>query len=178
LGVAFVEKQSLIQKAREHSLQHHYLEIRLQKLLNQLCVGVFRSTPDGRLLEANPAFLRMLNLDSAQKSLTQDLHQLCGHLEDRTQVPNQLQQSQPFQRREFQLRRADNSLLWVSLTATRSMTATGETIIDGLIEDITERKHAEEARKEEAAVIEALSRVGWEMIALLDTPVILNRLCQ
>jgi len=64
------------------------------------------------------------------------------------------------------------------LTATRSMTATGETVIDGLIEDISERKHAEEARKEEAAVVEALSRVGWEMIALLDTPAILNRLCQ
>src|SRR4030095_8559106 len=30
LDVAFAEKQALIQKAREHSLQQHYLEIRLQ----------------------------------------------------------------------------------------------------------------------------------------------------
>ncbi len=178
LDIAFVEKQSLIQKGREHSLQQHYLETRLQKLLNQLCVGVFRSTPDGRLLEANPAFLRMLNLGSAQKAQTQDLQQLWGQLEDRTQIPNQPQQSQPFQRRELQFRRADDSSLWVSLTTTRGMTAAGETVIDGLIEDVNERKHAEEARKEEAAIVEALSRVGWEMIALLDTPAILNRLCQ
>jgi PAS domain S-box-containing protein len=176
--VAFAEKQSLIQKARERSLQHHDLETRLQKLLNQLCVGIFRSTPDGRLLEANPAFLRMLNLGSAQKTQTQDLHELCRQLEDGTQVPNRSRQGQPLQRRELQLRRADGSPLWVSLTATRSMTTTGETVIDGLIEDISERKHAEEARKEEAAVVEALSRVGWEMIALLDTSAILNRLCQ
>jgi PAS domain S-box-containing protein len=178
LDVAFAEKQSLIQKARERSLQHHYLETRLQRLLNQLCVGIFRSTLDGRLLEANPAFLRMLNLGSAQKTQTQNLHELCGQLEDGTQVPNRPRQSQPLQRRELQLRRADDSPLWVSLTATHSITATGETVIDGLIEDVTERKHAEEARKEEAAVVEALSRVGWEMIALLDTPAILNRLCQ
>jgi PAS domain S-box-containing protein len=178
LDVAFAEKQSLIQKARERSLQYHYLETRLQKLLNQLCVGIFRSTPDGRLLEANPAFLRMLNVDSAQKTQTQALHELCGQLEDGTQVPNRPRQSQPLQRRELQLRRADDSLLWVSLTATRSLTATGETVIDGLIEDITERKRAEEARKEEAKVAEALLRVGWEMITLLDTPAILNRLCE
>jgi PAS domain S-box-containing protein len=178
LDVVFAEKQHLIQTARELSLQHYYLETRLQKLLNQLCVGVFRSTPDGRLLEANPAFLRMLNLGSAQKTQTPDLHQLCDHLEDGTQVPNQPQQSRPFQRRELQLRRADDSPLWVSLTAARSTTAVGEIVIDGLIEDITERKRAEEARKEEAAVVEALSRVGWEMITLLDTPAILNRLCQ
>ena len=88
LDVAFAEKQSLIQKARERSLQHHYLETRLQKLLNQLCVGIFRLTLDGRLLEANPAFLRMLNLGSAQKTQTQDLYELCGQLEDGTQVPN------------------------------------------------------------------------------------------
>jgi PAS domain-containing protein len=75
LDVAFAEKQSLIQKARERSLQQHYLETRLQKLLNQLCVGVFRSTPDGRLLEANPAFLRMLNLGSAQKTQTEALRE-------------------------------------------------------------------------------------------------------
>jgi PAS domain S-box-containing protein len=178
LDVAFAEKQSLIQKAREQSLQHHDLETRLQKLLNQLCVGIFRSTLDGRLLEANPAFLRMLNLSSAQKTQTQDLHELCRQLEDRTQVPNRPRPSQPLQRRELQLRRADDGPLWVSLTATRSMTATGETVIDGLIEDISERKRAEEAHKEEAAVVEALSRVGWEMIALLDTSAILNRLCQ
>ena len=178
LDVAFAEKQALIQKARERSLQHHYLETRLQKLLNQLCVGIFRSTLDGKLLEANPAFLRMLNLSSAQKTQTQDLLDLCGQLEDGTQVPNRPPQSQSLQRRELQLRRADDSLLWVSLTATRSLTATGETVVDGLVEDITERKRAEEARKGEAKVAEALSRMGWEMMALLDTPTILNRLCQ
>jgi signal transduction histidine kinase len=99
-------------------------------------------------------------------------------LADESQALNSPRQSQPLQRREAQLRRADDSPFWVSLTATRSLTATGETVIDGLIEDITERKRADEARKEEATVVEALSRVGWEMIALLDTPAIMNRLCQ
>src|ERR671933_668953 len=39
------------------------LEIRLQSVLNQLNVGIFRCTLDGRLLEGNPAFLRLLGVN-------------------------------------------------------------------------------------------------------------------
>lgn len=38
------------------------LQARVQSLLNQLNVGVYRITSDGALLEANPAFLRLLGL--------------------------------------------------------------------------------------------------------------------
>src|SRR4051812_24850884 len=41
------------------------LESRLQALLNRLNLGVFRSSYDGLLIEANPAFYRLLGLDAA-----------------------------------------------------------------------------------------------------------------
>ena len=48
----------------------------------------------------------------------------------------------------------------------------------GLGRDITERKRAEVALQEEIEVAVALARVGRELISLLTTPAILDRLCQ
>src|SRR5262249_37435675 len=42
------------------------LESRLQTLFNRLDVGVFRATLDGRLVDANPALLRLLGFDSIE----------------------------------------------------------------------------------------------------------------
>jgi len=48
----------------------------------------------------------------------------------------------------------------------------------GFTRDITQRKRAEEALQQEAAIAAALARVGQEMISSLNTPVLLNRLGQ
>ena len=48
----------------------------------------------------------------------------------------------------------------------------------GFTRDITQRKRAEEALQQEAAIAAALARVGREMISSLNTPVLLNRLGQ
>lgn len=44
--------------------------------------------------------------------------------------------------------------------------------------EMTERKRAETALREEAAIAAALARVGRELISSLDAPVLLERLCQ
>ena len=50
--------------------------------------------------------------------------------------------------------------------------------LHGVMVDITERKLAEQARDEGAAVSTALAQVGRELIALLDAPQLLRRLCE
>jgi signal transduction histidine kinase len=56
----------------------------------------------------------------------------------------QLQDSSPSQRQEHevQLRRADGTFIWTLMNVALN-TIDGETVVDGLIEDITERKQAE-----------------------------------
>jgi len=113
------------------------LDIRLQSLLNQLNVGVFRSTLDGQLLESNTAFLRLLGVNSLPEAKTMnllDLHALYGQLLDKFLLP--------CQECEVPLRRADDTLV-LTLLSTTLNTIEGETVVDGLIEDITERKQAE-----------------------------------
>lgn len=63
-----------------------HLETQLQELLNRLNVGVFRATTEGRLLECNPAFLRILRLSSWQDAHGLILHDFCFHAEDRERI--------------------------------------------------------------------------------------------
>jgi PAS domain S-box-containing protein len=123
------------------------LERRLETLLNQLRVGVFRATPDGKVVEANPAFWHLLGLD-AQEPRSTDLNAFYHPPGERARLVDLLRESGRDQGREVQLRRADGGLLYVSLTRTLSAAPGGETFIDGLMEDITERKQAEKALQE------------------------------
>lgn len=112
------------------------LEMRLQTLLNRLNVGVFRSTLDGFLLEGNASFLRLLGVHSLEDAQTLDLHELFRQPE--SEGSNQ--------EREVQLDRADGSSLWVLLNQTIT-TTDAEPIIEGLIEDISDRRLVQEALK-------------------------------
>ncbi|HEY9672660.1 MAG TPA: ATP-binding protein [Waterburya sp.] len=113
------------------------LEIRLRGLLNQLKVGVFRSKSDGTLVESNPAFLELLGVESLAQAdelnllNTRECYLLLENL------PPQQRQEQ-----EIQLLRADGISFWALLT-TALNTVEGEVVVDGLVEDITERKQTE-----------------------------------
>ena len=127
--------RSALQRA-ESQQQAKRLEMRLQGLLNRLNVGVFRSTLDGYLLEGNTAFLRLLGVTSLQEAQTLGLQELFRQPEEERQGLNS--------EREVQLRRADGSRIWVSLSQTLSSTEV-EPVIEGLIDDISDRKLAQEA---------------------------------
>jgi len=101
-----------------------------------ILVGVFRSTLDGYLLEGNTAFLRLLGVTSLQEAQTLGLQELFRQPEEERQGLNS--------EREVQLRRADGSRIWVSLSQTLNSTEV-EPVIEGLIDDISDRKLAQEA---------------------------------
>jgi PAS domain S-box-containing protein len=110
----------------------------LQSLLNQLNVGVFRFTPDGQLLDSNSAFEHILRLNSPQEANRSEFNALFSGIE--TLAPGQKQE------RELQLCRTDGELIWVSVSQTLNITY-AQTVIDALLDDITDRKRAEEMLK-------------------------------
>ncbi len=135
------------------------LELRFQTLLNQLNVGVYRLTGDDALLESNGAFLHLLGINSLAK--IPESHTLAPYFQpgDYAQLLQELKQTDDSPEREVLLRRADGNEIWVRISQTLS--ANNEiTVIDGIIEDITARKQAEQEReqllqREQAARAEA-----------------------
>lgn len=110
------------------------LENRLQFLLNQLNVGVFRATLEGRLLESNNAFLRLVGLSSSAVEQKIDLRQFFSVSDIPTPLENQSS--------EIQLPQVDGQVKWVLLTQTLNSTE-DEDYIYGIVEDISDRKQTE-----------------------------------
>ncbi|MBD1909123.1 MULTISPECIES: response regulator [unclassified Leptolyngbya] len=118
------------------------LQARIQALLNQLDVGVYRLTEDGSLLEGNAAFVRLLGLDILDELPSGQSLEPYFQPQDYTELLSQLKQNGNVRDREIQLRCADGKTRWVKISTTLT-SAYGSTIIDGLIEDISQRKQAE-----------------------------------
>ncbi|MBD2567094.1 response regulator [Anabaena lutea FACHB-196] len=121
------------------------LDLRLQSLLERLNVGVFRALPDGQLLEANSAFLQLIGLEAFPTEQQVNLNDYA------LQVGN-YSQSKPWER-QVELQRSDGSKVWVLLNESVSK-FDGTTLIDGLVEDITERVQAEQQIQQLNATLE------------------------
>jgi PAS domain S-box-containing protein len=140
------------------------LELRLQSLLNRLDVGVFRSTLEGQLLEANLAFMELLGVNTLADAHSLNLQELLLHPQERSQLLEQLRQDKQLPARQVELHRADGTQICVSCSQTLSTTE-GETFVDGLVEDISDRKRIEKAlqhsREKYRALVIATTQVVW-----------------
>lgn len=129
------------------------LEARLQTLLGQLNVGVFRCTRERTLLDANEAFLNLLGIGSEETSASQEIlkefFQLEGCLDlfDRLEINGTHQQDV-----EVLWSGLKKVPVWIRLSGTLSSTQNSHSVIDGIVEDITERVKMEEQRRMRAVV--------------------------
>jgi PAS domain S-box-containing protein len=144
----------------ETRLRASFLENRLQSLLNQLNIGEFRAIPDGRLLEVNRAFLRLLGLNSLEEiQSNSSFNEIFSRAGDIT----------PQQKRERELKicLTDDNYIWVSVNETLNI-INGESVIDGLVEDITGRKRSEEALKRYATRLQTLQELDRSILGAIS----------
>ncbi len=141
------------------------LQSRLHTLLEQLEVGVFRLDLEGRLCEANQACVRLLGFEREEEALALDLHGLAIEAAQGHALRETLAREGRFRDRELCILRRDGTRAWVKLTEMVSSDAGGGRFVEGVIEDITQRKRTEEelVRAREAA-LEA-SRAKSEFLA-------------
>jgi len=147
------------------------LESRLQTLFNRLDVGIFRATLDGRLVDANPALLRLLGFTTLEEARDDARWRELGvH-------PAAFLGSAGGEPREevFELHPPDGRPLHVSVTKTWSRAAGGARHVEGLVNDVSKRRAAEEERErlfesERAARADAerANRVTDEFLATLS----------
>jgi diguanylate cyclase (GGDEF)-like protein/PAS domain S-box-containing protein len=118
-------------------------EDRYKVLVEQLPVGVYRTTPEGVIIEANAVLARMLGYKKPQSLLTCNVKDFYVRGEDRARHIAELS-TKPTAFQEFELRRTDGRRFWVRDYSQRVKGPDGTTLhYDGILVEITERKTAE-----------------------------------
>jgi PAS domain S-box-containing protein len=128
--------------------------------------GIFQSTIQGNFLKVNPALARMYGFDSPQElmtAITNIEEQMYVNPEDRTRLGKKMEEQGLVSNFEIQLFRRDKSTIWISMNARMVRDAAGKGLYyEGTVEDITERKKAEE----EKIRLESQLRQGQKMEAI------------
>jgi len=123
---------------------------RFRTLYENSTVGLYRTTPDGRIHLANPALVRMLGYSSFDDLSTRNLEK--NGFEPsypRTQFVENIEKDGEVKGLESAWKRKDGTIIFVRESARAIRDSQAKTLYyDGTVEDITERKQAEEKLRE------------------------------
>lgn len=123
-------------------------EDRYRTLVENVPVGVFRTTIDGRIVAVNSAYRSMLGLDETDELVHVDLNDFYQNPQDRQKLLDELQANGSVSNMEILFKKKGEGYFWGSVTARATMDADGKVqYLDGMVEDITERKHNQENLK-------------------------------
>ena len=118
-------------------------EDRYKALVEQLPVGVYRTTPEGRIVEANAVLARLLGLERPRDLLSRNVRGFYVHGEDRQAHMAKLRAATTAVQ-DYELRREDGRKFWVRDHSRRVDGPDGKARhYDGILVDITEQKTAE-----------------------------------
>jgi two-component system cell cycle sensor histidine kinase/response regulator CckA len=136
-------------------------EERFRSLFENAVEGVYQTTPDGRVLSANPAVARMCGYASPAELMASVRNVAKESYVDpqRREDFKQLMEEQGFvEAFEYQIRRKDGAKIWISEHARAVRDADGRVVTyDGTMEDVTERKRAELERQVTFEIIHAVN---------------------
>jgi len=120
-------------------------EEKYRTLIENINIGVFRSTYDGTFLQINPAMAKMLGYGSVEElTATHTSALLCDSYAVNDFLAS-IRNREGIRNKEMTLRRKDGSFVITSITAKARLEGNGRVIwIDGVIEDITGRRAIED----------------------------------
>ena len=134
---------------RQTEASFREVEGKYRDFFEQSAEGIYQSTLDGRLITANPALARMFGYDSPEEmiSSTSDVgSELYADPDQRAEFVRRVREQGSASGFEAVGRRKDGSEVWFLLSGHLLRDErTGEAVrLEGLVEDITQRKLAEE----------------------------------
>ncbi len=130
-------------------------EERYRHLFENAPVGIYRTTPDGRILLANPALVRMLGYASFEELAAHDLEKEGPHATyARGWFKEALEREGEIRGLEATWRRRDNTMLFVRESARVVCGEDGAACYyEGTVEDVTERKRMEHVSRGQMAAL-------------------------
>ncbi|MDE3054708.1 MAG: MASE1 domain-containing protein, partial [Gemmatimonadota bacterium] len=140
LAAADSEHRQVVRALRES-------EGKYRSIFENALDAIFRTTPDGRYAEANPATAQMLGYESPEQLMREviDVTEIYADPEQRREILRRLQADGQIPAIEVEVRRRDGSTAWLamSLQVVRDPDG-GVRFVEGVAEDVTERRASKE----------------------------------
>jgi PAS domain S-box-containing protein len=133
-------------------------ERRYKDLFENVPTGVYRTTPDGRVLMANPVLVKMLGYSSLDELISLNLENegFNAHY-PRSQFKEILEREGEVRGLEFSWTRRDGTLIFVRENARAIRGEDGKVLYyEGTLEDITDRKRAEERLQFQSLLLDSV----------------------
>jgi len=129
---------------KEQTLQES--EEKYREVFDNISEGIYRTTPDGKIILANPAFVKMLGYDSfgelAEINVTREEYKSSA---DRQKFIELINKNERVYGLESKWKKKDGTVLLVRENVNIVRDENGNALYwDGTVEDITERKQVEE----------------------------------
>ncbi len=146
-------------------------EERYRDLVENLPIGLYRNTPgpQGRFVMANPAVAAMFGYDTVEAFMQVSVADLYADPAERAAFSDRLLAEGQVIAQDLRLKRRDGTALWATVTARVCRDEAGNIIyFDGLIQDVTDRKAAEQALRDSERKLSAITTAAQDAIVMID----------
>jgi PAS domain S-box-containing protein len=147
----------------------HQAEIRFNEFFESLREGIFFTSPEGQVLDANPALIRMLGYETKAELQAQNFGDVYADPAQRDALIRELQSRGSVQDREIVLSRKDGSHLYCLASGFAIRDSFGRIVrLQGTLVDITERREIEKRLHQEQDFVRHLIACFPDLIAVFD----------
>jgi PAS domain S-box-containing protein len=173
------EKIDLEQKNLQATTALQASEERYRSIFENALEGIFRSTPEEGFTDVNPALVHMLGYRSKEEVLALNLQEdLYANPEEHQYVLDQYRLKKVIRDLEVTWKKKNGEHITVSLNSQIIQDTQGHILFyEGMIQDITERKRAEEEIRRRNRELILLNRVIAASAASLELEAILETVC-
>ena len=148
-----------------------------EELFARVPIGLYRSTPDGMIVDANPALVRMLGYPDRDALLGNAATTIYARDDVRTRWLAEMERESTVTGFVAEWRRQDGSVIWVKENAYAVRSETGHVLhYEGSAEDVTAQRRTEQALSLEHARFEQLFAASPEAVVLCDADGVVQRI--